>query len=113
MVVIPFAICSSVIGMSKKDIIKELREDRAKRIEELKETIAEHNPEALFADGFDNAMLGYSTDYLITRNKAQQILLLALKNEGYYLYNYYHKHHIHQTLNFPNKLLNKIGRAHV
>ena len=48
--------------MSKKDIIKELRENRAKRIEELKETIADHNPEALFADGFDNAILGYSTD---------------------------------------------------
>ena len=51
----------SVATMSK-DIIKELREDRTKRLEELKETIAEHNPEALFADGHDHAIMGYSSD---------------------------------------------------
>jgi len=44
------------------DIYEELKENRAKRIEELKETIAEHNPEAMFADGFDNALMGYSSD---------------------------------------------------
>ena len=46
----------------KMEIIEELRKDRDNRLEELKETIAEHNPEALFADGFDNAILGYSTE---------------------------------------------------
>ena len=41
------------------DIYEELKENRAKRLEELKETIAEYNPEAMFADGFDNALMGY------------------------------------------------------
>ena len=45
-----------------KDIIKELREDRMKRLQELKETIANHNPEAMFADGHDHAIMGYSSD---------------------------------------------------
>tara|TARA_B110000305_G_C19417431_1_gene628810 strand:- start:49 stop:300 length:252 start_codon:yes stop_codon:yes gene_type:complete len=31
-------------------------------IKELKSSIAEHNPEALFADGHDHAIMGYSTD---------------------------------------------------
>ena len=44
------------------DIIEELRKDRKDRIEQLKETIAEYNPEALFADGHDHAIMGYSTD---------------------------------------------------
>ena len=46
----------------KMEIIEELRKDRKDRIEQLKETIAEHNPEALFADGHDHAIMGYSTD---------------------------------------------------
>ena len=45
----------------EKDIRQEIREDRKKRLEELKETIAEYNPEALFADGHDHAIMGYST----------------------------------------------------
>ena len=44
------------------DIIKELRENRAKRLTELKETIEGINPEAMFADGHDNALMGYSSD---------------------------------------------------
>tara|TARA_Y100001938_G_C7733806_1_gene255944 strand:- start:6 stop:299 length:294 start_codon:yes stop_codon:yes gene_type:complete len=48
--------------MKDKDIIQELREDREKRLAELKETIADHNPEALFADGHDHAIMGYSSD---------------------------------------------------
>ena len=44
------------------DIIEELRKDRGDRIKQLKETIAEHNPEALLADGHDHAIMGYSTD---------------------------------------------------
>ena len=54
--------CLNVYSMSKKDIIAELRANHAKRLEELKETIAEHNPEALFADGHDHAIMGYSSD---------------------------------------------------
>ena len=46
----------------KMEIIEELRKDREDRIEQLKETIAEVNPEALFADGHDHAIMGYSTD---------------------------------------------------
>ena len=64
--------------MSKKDIIKELREDRAKRIEELKDTIADHNPEALFADGFDNAILGYSTLLLPTLKPTNLWILIPI-----------------------------------
>jgi hypothetical protein len=44
------------------DIRDEIREDRRKRLEELKETIGEHNPEAMFADGHDHAIMGYSSD---------------------------------------------------
>ena len=72
--------------MSKKDIIKELREDRAKRIEELKETIAEHNPEALFADGFDNAMLGYSTDCRVIYSVDQIVETLVERDLDSMLY---------------------------
>jgi len=45
-----------------KDIIKELQESKSKKQEELKSSIAEHNPEALFADGHDHAIMGYSSD---------------------------------------------------
>lgn len=45
-----------------KDIIKELQESKLKKQEELKSSIAEHNPEALFADGHDHAIMGYSSD---------------------------------------------------
>ena len=44
------------------EIIEELRKDRKDRIEQLKETISEHNPEAMFADGFDESIMGYSSD---------------------------------------------------
>ena len=47
--------------MKKKDIVEEIREDRKNRLEELKETIAEYNPEALLADGLDHAIMGYDT----------------------------------------------------
>lgn len=67
--------------MSKKDIIKELRKDRAKRIEELKDTIADHNPEALFADGFDNAILGYSTDLRVIYS-VDQIMETLVERDG-------------------------------
>ena len=67
--------------MSKKDIIEELREDRAKRIEELKETIGDHNPEALFADGLDNAILGYSSDCRVIYS-VNQIMQTLVERDG-------------------------------
>jgi hypothetical protein len=45
-----------------KDVIAEIRAGRKKRLEELKEAIAQHNPEAQFADGHDDAIMGYATD---------------------------------------------------
>ncbi len=64
-----------------KDIIKELREDRRKRLEELKETIAEHNSEAIFADGFDNAIMGYSSDLRVIYS-ADQIVNTLVERDG-------------------------------
>jgi len=67
--------------MSKKDIIEELRFNRAKRIEELKETIGDHNPEALFADGFDHAILGYSSDCRVIYS-VNQIMETLVERDG-------------------------------
>ena len=64
-----------------EDIIEELRANRAKRIEELKETIGEHNPEALFADGFDNAILGYSSDCRVIYS-VDQIMETLVERDG-------------------------------
>ena len=63
------------------NIIEELKQDRAKRLAELKETIAEHNPEALFADGFDNAILGYSTDLRVIYS-VDQIMETLVERDG-------------------------------
>lgn len=46
----------------KIEVIDQIRKDRNDRLEQLKEIIAEYNPEALFADGHDHAIMGYSTD---------------------------------------------------
>ena len=67
--------------MSEKDIIEELRENRAKRIEELKETIGDHNPEALFADGFDNAILGSSLATILLKIEKPSIGILNVGSE--------------------------------
>lgn len=44
------------------DTIDKIRKIRSERAGQLKETISEHNPEALFADGFDESIMGYSSD---------------------------------------------------
>ena len=62
------------------NVYEELRKDRAKRIEELKETIGEHNPEALFADGHDHAIMGYSSDGRVVYSADQ--IIGGLMNEG-------------------------------
>jgi hypothetical protein len=64
-----------------KDIIKELRENRVKRLTELKETIASHNPEAMFADGYDDALMGYSSDGKAIYN-ADTILATLVDRDG-------------------------------
>jgi len=44
-----------------KDIIAELRESRDGHLKQLKKTIANHNPEAVFADGFDQCLAGFDS----------------------------------------------------
>ena len=39
----------------------ELRADREKYLKQLKETIANHNPEAMFAEGFDDCLAGFDS----------------------------------------------------
>ena len=63
------------------DIRKELRENRQKRLEELKQTIGEHNPEAMFADGYDNAIMGYSSDMRVIYS-ADQIVETLVERDG-------------------------------
>ena len=46
---------------SMKDVIAEIRADRKKHQKELKESIEANNPDALLADGLDNALAGYDT----------------------------------------------------
>ena len=64
-----------------RDIRKEIKENRAKRLAELKETIAEHNPEAMFADGYDNAIMGYSSDLRVIYS-ADQIVETLVERDG-------------------------------
>ena len=45
-----------------EDVIEQIRATRKKRQEKLKQTIEANNPQAVFAEGFDNAIDGYSTD---------------------------------------------------
>ena len=64
----------------EKDVIEEIRKSRDNRVEELKETIAEYNPEALFADGHDHAIMGYSTKGHVIYSADQ--IIGGLMNEG-------------------------------
>ena len=71
--------------MSKKkefsNIIEEIRANRKERLSQLKETIAEHNPEAMFADGHDDAIMGYSSDGRVIYN-ADTILSTLVDRDG-------------------------------
>ena len=62
------------------EIIKEIKKIRAKRVEQLKETIGEYNPEALFADGHDHAIMGYSSDGRVVYSADQ--IIGGLMNQG-------------------------------
>jgi len=46
---------------SMNDVIAEIRADRKKYIEELKQAIVSKNPEAMLVDGHDDALAGYDT----------------------------------------------------
>ena len=46
---------------SMNDVIAEIRADRKRHIEPLKESIEANNPNALLADGLDDALAGYDT----------------------------------------------------
>jgi hypothetical protein len=58
--------------------IKKIRTDRAER---LKHTISEYNPEAMFADGFDEAIMGYSSDGKVIYS-ADQIIGTLMNRDG-------------------------------
>ena len=63
------------------DIRDQIKQDRRKRLDELKQTISEHNPEARFADGFDNALMGYSSDMRAIYS-ADQIVETLVERDG-------------------------------
>ena len=62
------------------DTLEKIKKIRAERAEELKETIGEYNPEALFADGHDHAIMGYSSDGRVVYSADQ--IIGGLMNEG-------------------------------
>tara|TARA_R110000824_G_scaffold133616_1_gene296417 strand:+ start:227 stop:526 length:300 start_codon:yes stop_codon:yes gene_type:complete len=62
-------------------IHEELSAKRKKRLEELKETISQHNPEALFADGHDHAIMGYATDGRVIYS-VDQIICGLMNRDG-------------------------------
>ena len=45
----------------KKDVIAQIRADRKKYIEELKQAIVSLNPDAMLIDGHDESLAGYDT----------------------------------------------------
>lgn len=62
------------------DALDEIKKNRLERFEILKETIAEYNPEALFADGHDHAIMGYSNDGRVVYSVDQ--IVGGLINQG-------------------------------
>ena len=63
------------------DVIAEIRAKRKKRIQDLKEKIEEINPDAMLADGLDDALAGYDSRgraiYLI-----EEILGILITRDG-------------------------------
>lgn len=76
-------ICLNSKGLPLLEELKNLRaitlEDMNK--EELKETIGEHNPKALFADGHDDAIMGYSSDGRVIYS-VNQIVETLVERDG-------------------------------
>tara|TARA_B100000085_G_scaffold276326_1_gene295308 strand:+ start:4096 stop:4455 length:360 start_codon:yes stop_codon:yes gene_type:complete len=69
------------ITMEDMDTIDKIRKLRADRAERLRETISEHNPEAMFADGFDESIMGYSSDGKVIYS-ADQIIGTLMNRDG-------------------------------
>ena len=67
--------------MEDMDTIDKIRKIRADRAERLRETISEHNPEAMFADGFDESIMGYSSDGKVIYS-ADQIIGTLMNRDG-------------------------------
>ena len=67
--------------MRKMDTIDKIRKLRADRAERLRETISEHNPEAMFADGFDESIMGYSSNGKVIYS-ADQIIGTLMNRDG-------------------------------
>ena len=62
------------------DTLDKIRKIRSERIEQLKETIAEYNPEAMLTDGHDYAIMGYTSDGRVVYSADQ--IIGGLMNEG-------------------------------
>lgn len=62
------------------DVLDKIKKIRFERVEILKETIAEYNPEALFADGHDHAIMGYTNDGRVVYSADQ--IIGGLINQG-------------------------------
>ena len=62
------------------DTLGKIKQIRSERVEQLKETIAEYNPEAMFADGHDHAIMGYSSDGRVVYSADQ--IIGGLMNQG-------------------------------
>ena len=60
---------------------EEWKMHKALHLKELKDTIAEHNPEARFADGHDEALMGYSSDGKAI-NSVNQIVKTLVERDG-------------------------------
>ena len=69
------------MSQDSDNIYEELSARRKKRLEELKESIAQHNPEAQFADGHDHAIMGYATDGRVIYS-ANQIIGGLMNRDG-------------------------------
>ncbi len=66
---------------SEQDVIAKIMASRKKRQAELKQTIKSTNPEAIFSDGFDNAIYGYSTDGRVIYS-AYEIIGTLMNRDG-------------------------------
>ena len=62
------------------DTLKKIKKIRAERVEQLKETIGQYNPEALFAYGHDHAIMVYSSNGIVVYSAYQ--IIGGLMNEG-------------------------------
>jgi hypothetical protein len=73
-------VCNDNNKKKNMDVLDKIKKIRFERVEILKETIAEYNPEALFADGHDHAIMGYSNDGRVVYSVDQ--IIGGLINQG-------------------------------